>query len=542
MSINARGLTRRGASGQGRALPVGDDMIKELEARYEVLEQLGEGGMGVVYAAHDHALDRKVAIKTISPELRAHPEAIEIFAAEARIMARMRHPNLPNVHDVLYDGPHATLVMELVDGDSLEQILREHPRGLGLEELLHLWLQLLAALTWLHRQGIIHRDIKPSNLMIDREGSLRLMDFGLARELRLIAQKGTRVRGTPAYMAPEQITGGDLCAATDLYAAAVTIFEALTGHLPFEDGELTWHHLHTPAPDLRQLRPDVPPALAEIVNSCLQKNPEDRPYSARTVLRSLVERLHLQHGTLPATVISELKLSPLRNSGVHFDTAPQLYAPPTPTSPTPPPPPLAPPPPPLQPSAPHLTLSPTPAGPRWLQPALIAVLALCLAAALGAILRPPTRVQTEITPPHPARAPQEARAEQPPPEPAPPTPPAAHAEPAPPAPQEAPTEIPTPALQEVQPEPASPRRASRARPKVITTTPAPSDLAPAPTEPAPALPEVAPAEIAAPAAPAPAALAPAPAPTPKAPPIAQPTPAPTPTPTSAPRPARPYGF
>lgn len=366
------------------------------QGRYQIIEQIGAGGMGMVYAARDTELDRVVALKTITPELRAHPEARAIFAQEARMMARMRHPNLPRVHDVLRQGQDTTLIMELVEGDSLEDILLGHPGGLPLEEVLHLWLQLLAALAWMHRQGIIHRDIKPSNLMINQEGTLQLMDFGLARELHTIAQKGTRVRGTPAYMAPEQILGGELGPGTDLYATAVTVFELLTGRLPFHEGDIAYHHLHSAAPLLHTLRPDAPVALSQLLNSCLQKDPQARPQSAAAVMRQLIQRLHLHRATLPPSVLSELKLSPLRNSGVLWNPhpthpsqpAPVTLAPPTPEEPAPTPTPQG---------------GVTPQTPRWL-PAALVLTALLSLSAVYLSLSSPQSVESPQEWPHPARA------------------------------------------------------------------------------------------------------------------------------------------
>ncbi len=300
------------------------DMILD---RYEVLHKAGAGGMGVVYAAHDHDLDRKVAIKTLARELSNDPEAVRIFENEARIMARIRHQHLVSVYDVIRDEQGNTgLVMEYIDGLTLDELLRECPQGCNIDQGLDHTLELLAALAYLHDRDILHRDIKASNIMVDAHGAVRLMDFGLARSLREIIQRGTSVRGTPAYMAPEQLLGHELSFATDLYAVGVTLFELFTGELPFVGEHISFHHVYTPAPDVLSKRPELPLALAHLINACLRKNIQERPESAHSAIRDLVDGLGFEDRSWPVAIISALELRSPSSKAIHRSKSPAAFA------------------------------------------------------------------------------------------------------------------------------------------------------------------------------------------------------------------------
>lgn len=268
--------------------------------------------MGIVYEAYDTQLDRPVALKMLAPELSHNAEATQIFEAEARIMARVRHPHLVSVYDVVRDdvNKRTCLVMEYIEGQTLEDRIFNDGRFFDLQDGISLSLQLMAALTYLHDRGIVHRDIKPANIMLETDGSLRVMDFGLARNLRELIQRGTRVRGTPAYMAPEQVMGHELSTRTDLYAAGITLFEMFAGTLPFRGDDLTYHHMHTTAPDIRARRPDVPVVVALLISACLQKDPAMRPDSALAIMQDMVSGLDLHDRPWPAAVISALNMRP----------------------------------------------------------------------------------------------------------------------------------------------------------------------------------------------------------------------------------------
>jgi serine/threonine protein kinase len=263
------------------------DRIDASNGRYRIDAILGRGGMGVVLKAWDKVLERTVAIKTLSDELQENPEAQRLFIAEARSLAKLSHPNLVAVHDVTMAQDVALMVFEFVEGATLDAVIREEPLT---EEIgLSVAIQAAQALAYLHEQGIIHRDIKPSNLMWTASGDLKLIDFGLARSLDDIMARGTRVRGTPAYMAPEQIMGTELGPGVDVYQLGVTYFECFTGRVPFEEGNLFVAHVSEPAPSIASLHPTLHPALIQIIDRCLAKGPESRFVDAGALLGALLQ-------------------------------------------------------------------------------------------------------------------------------------------------------------------------------------------------------------------------------------------------------------
>ncbi len=246
-------------------LDFGDNEIGE---RYRVTKLLGRGGMGVVVEADDTLLGRKVAIKMLNDQLHDNPEAERIFLTEARAMAKLSHPNLVAVHDVIAGDRRTLMVVEFIDGRSLESVIMERG-GLPEPTVLTVGVALCRGFAYLHSQGVIHRDLKPANVMLQTDGTLKLIDFGLARSLEHIAMRGTNVRGTPAYMAPEQVLGGELSAATDIYQIGVTLFEAVTGRLPFETGQIAYAHVHNEPPRVDELGVDVSPGLAQLIHACI---------------------------------------------------------------------------------------------------------------------------------------------------------------------------------------------------------------------------------------------------------------------------------
>ena len=247
--------------------------------RYRVQGELGRGGMGIVYKAEDTVLDRPVAFKVLPDALRDNPQALKNFLREAKSAAKLNHPNIVTVYDAGEQDGRYYIAMEYVDGTTLKEIVRSRgavaPKG-----VLHVLLQMCAALHYAHAQKVVHRDIKTANTMWTRDKKAKIMDFGLAKVVEEVRNHTTLVSGTPYYMSPEQTLGKNVDHRTDLYSLGVTIFELLTGTLPFREGNVPYHHVHTPAPDPRELNPQVPAVLAEAVNACLQKDPADRPQSA----------------------------------------------------------------------------------------------------------------------------------------------------------------------------------------------------------------------------------------------------------------------
>jgi tRNA A-37 threonylcarbamoyl transferase component Bud32 len=259
--------------------------------RYELLGEVGRGGMGVVYRARDKRLDRIVALKRLPDHLQASPRAVQLLLREARSAAQLNHPNIVTVYDVDHEDGAYFLTMEFLEGHPLATLLHRRGRFLA-GEVAWLGRQAAAGLAYAHQRRIVHRDVKTANLFLTRERVLKIMDFGLAKMMEAVRRRATRIGGTPDYMAPEQGLGHEVDGRADLYALGATLHELLTGVVPFEEGDLARHHRETPPPDPRERVPDVPAALAELVLQLLAKEPADRPGSAAEVAERLraVER------------------------------------------------------------------------------------------------------------------------------------------------------------------------------------------------------------------------------------------------------------
>jgi HAMP domain-containing protein len=254
-----------------------------LDGRYEVKEVLGMGGMGVVYRAFDRELQEPVAIKTLRPEVMSgDPVALERFKQEIRLARKIAHRNVVRTYDLGQVGGMYYLTMEYVEGTSLKQLISSRGK-LPLPVTLTIGKQLCRALEVAHAEGVIHRDIKPQNMVVEPSGFLKVMDFGIARlanppKGKGLTEAGTSI-GTPDYMSPEQLSGGELDLRSDLYSAGVVLYECVTGRVPFE-AESTWSliakHLEEDPPDPRGLNAEVPEALARVILKAMGKSREAR--------------------------------------------------------------------------------------------------------------------------------------------------------------------------------------------------------------------------------------------------------------------------
>ena len=263
-----------------------------LADRYRVDKKIGEGGMGSVFIAYDLELDREVAVKMLASALVNEPELVERFEREARLMAKLDHPNLVPIYDVGRHQGRPYLVMKLLEGQSLVDVLRDRG-GFNADALIALMRQLAAGLDYIHKRGFIHRDIKSGNIFLSHEGHATILDFGILRS-RISNAPITRmgmVMGTPHYMAPEQALGlKTVDHRVDLYALAVVLFECLTGTLPFEaDSEmgLIQMQAHQPPPEILDRAPWVPKAVAQMMRKALAKAPGDRFDSAAELVQAL---------------------------------------------------------------------------------------------------------------------------------------------------------------------------------------------------------------------------------------------------------------
>jgi len=284
---------RRSASGHlfssGSRATGGDATAFVGDVRYEIVEEVGRGGMGIVYCARDTRLDRVVALKRLPDSLRRnHPRALQFFLREAQSAARLNHPNIVTVYDADQEDGQFFITMELLEGQALQAILYERGQ-LSPGNVVGIARQTCRGLDYAHSQGVIHRDIKTANLFVTTERVVKIMDFGLAKVLEEVRGSTTLVSGTPYYMSPEQVLGEHVDHRTDLYSLGVTLFELSTGNVPFNSGEVGYHHRHTAVQDPRELRPDLPDSLAELILRLLEKDRGSRPQSANAVLEALFE-------------------------------------------------------------------------------------------------------------------------------------------------------------------------------------------------------------------------------------------------------------
>lgn len=256
------------------------------DSRYEMLEEIGAGGMGVVFKARDRRLNRVVALKRLPDNLKNHPKAVQLFLREAQASARLNHANITTVYDADQEGGHFFMTMELLQGQPLNKILKTKGR-IAFKDASRLGMQICMGLQYAHDQGIVHRDIKTANLFFTGDRKVKIMDFGLAKMMEEVRRAATVIGGTPFYMAPEQAAGEPVDHRTDLYALGVTLFELVTGRVPFPEGDVTYHHRHTEPPDPASIAHEIPAELSDLILQMMEKKQEDRPTSAAEVSKRL---------------------------------------------------------------------------------------------------------------------------------------------------------------------------------------------------------------------------------------------------------------
>jgi tetratricopeptide (TPR) repeat protein len=254
--------------------------------RYIIRETLGRGGMGIVYKAEDTVLDRMVAFKVLPESFKENPQALKNFLREAKSAAQLNHPNIVTVYDAGEQDGVYFIAMEYVDGNTIKDIIKRRgkvaPKG-----IVHVASQLCEGLAYAHESKIVHRDVKNANAMWTRDRTAKIMDFGLAKVIEEVRNHTTVVSGTPFYMSPEQTLGKNVDHRSDLYSLGVSIFEMATGTLPFTEGNLPYHHVHTDPPRPQDLEPGLPDPIARIIERCLRKDPADRYQSAREIIAEL---------------------------------------------------------------------------------------------------------------------------------------------------------------------------------------------------------------------------------------------------------------
>lgn len=254
-------------------------MIGQIIGNYKIEAKLGEGGMGAVYRGVDTMLDREVAIKALKPELASQTAVVERFRSEAVTLAKLNHPNIATLYTMFRQGEELYMVLEFVRGETLDNILQR--RGaLPADEAIPVFCQVLDGIDHAHELGIVHRDIKPANMMLTEKGTLKVLDFGIARLLGSARMtRAGNIIGTLEYMAPEQVRGLETDGRSDLYALGMMLYEVLTGKLPFDtDNEFELMKAqteHTP-PSPRTINPNIPEAIEAGIMKAIEKDPARR--------------------------------------------------------------------------------------------------------------------------------------------------------------------------------------------------------------------------------------------------------------------------
>ncbi len=261
-----------------------------LNGRYEIIRPVGYGGMAEVFLAHDQLLDRNVAIKMLRDQFLEDKELLEQFQREARSAARLVHPYIINIYDVVSEDNNQYIVMEYVDGVTLKEYMQAH--RLPLNAVLEIAVRLADALQHAHSHNIIHCDIKPQNVLLDKNMNPKIADFGIAKMVTnqtMVYSKS--VMGSVHYISPEQASGGKITACSDVYSLGVVLFEMLTGKVPYVGSTavtVAMMHVEKPVPQLADYMENVPDGLQEIINKALAKRCEDRYMNAGQLRKDLM--------------------------------------------------------------------------------------------------------------------------------------------------------------------------------------------------------------------------------------------------------------
>lgn len=282
---------------------------KMLDNRYEILEHIGTGGMAVVYKARCHRLNRLVAIKILKPELANDEDFLRRFKDESQAVAMLSHINIVSIYDVCRSDGLDYIVMELIDGMTLKQYMQKRGTPLNWRETIHFITQIVRALGHAHSRGIVHRDIKPHNIMVLRDGSVKVADFGIARLISTTEATLTQeALGSVHYISPEQAKGSHVDGRSDLYSVGVMLYEMLTGRLPFE-GEtpvfVAIQHINSIPISPRELNPEIPEGLEAITMKAMSSNLINRYSSAEAMLEDIKEFRRNPGAPLPSAIQKE---------------------------------------------------------------------------------------------------------------------------------------------------------------------------------------------------------------------------------------------
>ena len=283
----------RTPSGSGETPPdLPDGSLRGLRQHYDILAEVGRGGMGIVYTARDRETGAVVALKVLRPEIAADTTAIERFKSELLLARKITHRNVCRTYELLRFGDTVVIAMEYVEGESLRSLLGR-VEGLSVRQGLKILRQIIAGLAEAHAQGVVHRDLRPENILITKDGGVKVMDFGIARSLEAEATQTSSIVGTPAYMSPEQAEGKPTDARTDIYALGLILYEIFTGRLPFHADTpvgLAYKQIHETPPPVRSVDPYLPVFLERAIEKCLEKDPKKRFQSVGELEAALEEQ------------------------------------------------------------------------------------------------------------------------------------------------------------------------------------------------------------------------------------------------------------
>ncbi len=313
-----------------------DDLVNKTLGQFQITRELGRGGMAVVYQAYQPALQRQVALKVLPPSL-AQDDFVRRFHHEAIAAAGLRHPNIVTIYDVGSEDRHNYIVMEFLEGRPLSDVIRSGG-SLPLARICKIIEQVAQALDYAHQHGFIHRDIKPSNVMLDQSDHATLTDFGIARALTgtHLTQTGTLI-GTPEYMSPEQVTGEEIDARTDVYSLSIVAYEMVTGQVPFSGttASVLYKQANTPPPPLRTHVPGVNPTVENVILRALAKQRDKRYATAGQFAQALTaaatgQSLATPSQPTPSTITQQpAYTTPVYTPPVYTPPQPMYAAPPT---------------------------------------------------------------------------------------------------------------------------------------------------------------------------------------------------------------------
>jgi eukaryotic-like serine/threonine-protein kinase len=294
LGVGRVGTPSVSASGNSQMPTAFMNVVSALEGRYQILKELGRGGMGIVYQAHDKQLKDQVAIKILSPLLSNDPEALERMKREVSAARRITHPNVIRIHDIAETGGLHYVSMEYFQGSNLKEFIKTNaPLSMGMAS--NIAYQICDGLEEAHRQGVVHRDLKSQNIIVGASNHVKIIDFGLAQSSHLAGMTATGlIMGTPEYMAPEQVSGKRVDERADIYSLGIILYELFTGRVPFSGDSaiaVGFKQLKEDPPKPTEINPQLPDSIENVILRALEKDPMRRYSSVGALKADLQEAM-----------------------------------------------------------------------------------------------------------------------------------------------------------------------------------------------------------------------------------------------------------